>query len=130
MHSFAGAKMKKDTGNYIEEFGEDIHHYHQLLEEAFQGVIQEDISKYPVFIFHRQEVNVGLMIVDHHVAAGNWSVNISTLEEFYIKGLVSIEKAEEIKAKITGNPPQYCCLVLSGEKGSIVFIPRHQHHHQ
>ena len=116
--------MKKAKENYIEEFVEDIHHYHQLMEEAFQGVINEDVSRYPVFIFHRQEVNVGLMIVDHHVAAGNWSVNISTLEEFYIKGLVTIEQVEEIKAKITGNPPRYCCLVLTAEKGSLVFLPR------
>ena len=122
--------MKNSEVTYIEQFGEDIHHYHQLMEEAFNGVIREDVSKYPVFIFHRQEVNVGLPIVDHHTHAGNWSVNISTLEEFYIKGLVTIEKVEEIKAKITGDRPQYCCLVLSGEKGSIVFIPRHQHHHQ
>ena len=122
--------MKNSGETYIEQFGEDIHHYHHLMEEAFDSVIREDVSKYPVFIFHRQEVNVGLQIVDHHSHAGNWSVNISTLEEFYIKGLVTIEKVEEIKAKITGNPPQYCCLVLSGEMGSIVFIPRHQHHHQ
>ena len=122
--------MKNSEVTYIEQFSEDIHHYHQLMEEAFNGVIREDVSKYPVFIFHRQEVNVGLPIVDHHTHAGNWSVNISTLEEFYIKGLVTIEKVEEIKAKITGDRPQYCCLVLSGEKGSIVFIPRHQHHHQ
>lgn len=122
--------MKNSEESYIEQFGEDIPHYHQLMEEAFNGVIEEDVSKYPVFIFHRQEVNVGLLILDHHAVAGNWSINISTLEEFYIKGVVTIEKVEEIKAKITGKPPQYCCLVLSGEKGSIVFIPRHQHHHQ
>ncbi len=122
--------MKKSEVNYIEEFGEDIHHYHHLMEEAFDGVIREEVSKYPVFIFHRQEVNVGLLIADGRSHAGTWSVNISTLEEFYIKGLVSIEQVEEIKAKITGNPPQYCCLVLSGEKGSMVFIPRHEHHHQ
>jgi hypothetical protein len=122
--------MKNSGQTYIEQFGEDLHHYHPLMEEAFHGVINEDVSKYPVFIFHRQEINVGLLIFDHHASAGNWSVNISTLEEFYIKGVVTIEKVEEIKAKITGNPPQYCCLVLSGEQGSIVFIPRHQHHHQ
>jgi len=122
--------MKTGGETYIAQFSEDIHHYHTLLEEAFNGVILEDVSKYPVFIFHQQEVNVGLMILDHHASAGNWSVNISTLEEFYIKGVVTIEKVEEIKAKITGDPPQYCCLVLSGDQGSIVFIPRHQHHHQ
>jgi len=122
--------MKKSESTYIEQFREDIHHFHHLLEEAFEGVIHEDVSKYPVFIFHREDVHMGLLIYDRFANGDNWSVNVSTLEEFYIKGLVTIEKVEEIKQKITGNPPQYCCLVLSGEEGSIVFIPRHQHHHQ
>jgi hypothetical protein len=122
--------MKKSEENYIDQFKEDLHTYHNLLQEAFDGVINEEVSKYPVFIFHREDVNMGLMIFDRYEHGANWSVNVSTLEEFYIKGLVTIEKVEEIKHKITGNPPQYCCLVLSGEQGSIVFIPREQHHHQ
>lgn len=119
--------MKKSEDTYIREFGEDIHHYYQLLHEAFEGVIHEDVSKYPVFIFHREEIHVGLLIADYRTHAGNWSVNVSTLEEFYIKGLVTIEKVDEIKQRIRGNPPQYCCLVLSGEEGSIVFIPKEPH---
>jgi len=122
--------MKMSEVTYIEQFREDLHHYQHLLEEAFEAVIREDVSKYPVFIFHREDVNMGLLIYDRYPTGANWSVNVSTLEEFYIKGLVTIEKVEEIKQKITGDPAQYCCLVLSGEQGSIVFIPRHQHHHQ
>jgi hypothetical protein len=122
--------MKKSEVTYIQEFGADIHHFYQLLREAFDGVIQEDISRYPVFIFHREDIHVGLLIADYRTHAGNWSVNVSTLEEFYIKGLVTIEKVEEIKNKIRRNPPQYCCLVLSGEEGSIVFIPREAHNSQ
>lgn len=114
--------MKKEK--YIEEFGAQVEHYHQLMHEAFDGVINEGVSKYPVFIFHQQEVNVGLQIADRHVIASDWSVNISTLEEFYIKGLVTIEQVEEIKQKITGDPPMYCCLVLSGENGSLIFLAR------
>jgi len=122
--------MRKSEETYIDQFREDLHYFQTLLEEAFEGVIREDVSKYPVFIFHREEVNMGLLIFDRYAHGANWSVNVSTLEEFYIKGLVTIEKVEEIKQKITGDPPQYCFLVLSGEQGSIVFIPRHQHHHQ
>lgn len=116
--------MKNREETYIEHFGEDIHHYYDLLDEAFDGVITEGISKYPVFIFHQQEVTVGLPIADRTKTAGNWNVNISTLEEFYIKGLVTIEQVDDIKAKITGSPPQYCCLVLSREKASLIFFSR------
>ena len=116
--------MKKPSETYIEKFGRQVDQYHELMNEAFEGVINEGVSKYPVFIFHQQEVNVGIPIADRHQIAGDWSVNISTLEEFYIKGLVTIEQVDEIKAKITGEPHVYCCLVLSGENGSLIFLPR------
>lgn len=122
MCSFIRIKMKKEV--YLERFGEEVNHYQGLMQEAFEGVINEGVSNYPVFIFHQHEVNVGLPIVDREQVAGGWSVNISTLEEFYIKGLVVIEQVEEIKAKIIGQPPQYCCLVLAEGKGSLIFLPR------
>ena len=124
MHSFIEAKMKKETSDYIERFGQQLHFYQQLMQEAFEGVINEDVSRYPVFIFHQQEMNVGLPIVDRDQIGGEWSVNISTLEEFYIKGIVTIEQVEEIKSKIIGQPPQYCCMVLFEGKGSLIFVDR------
>ena len=116
--------MKDREETYIEHFGEDVHHYLDLMEEAFEGVIAEGVSRYPVFIFHQQDVNVGLPIADRMKTAGNWSVNISTLEEFYIKGMVTIEQVNDIKAKITGATPQYCCLVMVGDRASLIFFPR------
>jgi hypothetical protein len=116
--------MKKTGDEYVKNFGEQIGLYDALMHEAFEGVINEGVSKYPVFIFHQQDVTVGIAIADRHSIAGDWSVNISTLEEFYIKGLVTIEQVEEIKNKIKGQPSMYCCLVLSNDKASIVFVPR------
>jgi hypothetical protein len=124
VRGFTGEKMNKKGDSYIEKFGKQVEHYHVLMNEAFEGVINEGVSKYPVFIFHQQEVNVGIPIADRNTIAGDWSVNISTLEEFYIKGLVTIEQVEEIKTKITGNPPLFCCLVLSGQDGSLIFLHR------
>ena len=116
--------MTKHSDPIIEKFIAEIDLYHALMKEAFEGVINEGVSKYPVFIFHQQEVTMGLPIADRHKIVGDWSVNISTLEEFYIKGLVTIEQVEEIKLKITGEHPMYCCLVLGEEKGNMVFLPR------
>ena len=116
--------MKKEEDPYIIAFAEQVDLYRVLMKEAFEGVINEGVSKYPVFIFHQQDVTVGLPIAERDKVAGDWSVNISTLEEFYIKGLVTIEQVEEIKGKIKGDPPLYCCLVLSPEKASIIFPAR------
>lgn len=116
--------MKKQDDTYVKLFGEQIGYYENLMNDAFESVINEGVSKYPVFIFHQQEVTVGIPIADRNAIAGDWSVNISTLEEFYIKGLVSIEQVEEIKSKISGEPPLFCCLVLAADKASLVFPQR------
>jgi hypothetical protein len=124
MRGIIETDMKGKGDAYIDKFGEQVEYYHDLMKEAFDGVINEGVSKYPVFIFHQQEITVGLPIADRFSISGDWSVNISTLEEFYIKGIITIEQVDEIKSKITGDPPLYCCLVLGGEKGSLVFVPR------
>ena len=116
--------MTQPSDSFIEQFAIEVKFYRALMMEAFEGVINEGVSKYPVFIFHKQEVTVGLPIADRHNIVGDWSVNISTLEEFYIKGLVTIEQVDEIKTKIKGPHPQYCCLVLTEEKANLIFIPR------
>ena len=116
--------MTQPTDSFIEKFAAEVEHYHALMAEAFEGVINEGVSKYPVFIYHQQDVTVGIQIADKAEVFGDWSVNISTLEEFYIKGLVTIEQVDEIKKKINGPDPMYCCLVLSGERGSLVFLSR------
>lgn len=116
--------MKTESTDYIDRFGQQLHFYLELMKEAFEGVINEDVSRYPVFIFHQQEMSVGLPIYDRGDHNGEWSVNISTLEEFYIKGIVTIEQVEEIKAKIIGQPPQFCCMVLYEGKGSLIFVNR------
>ncbi|MEO6131666.1 MAG: hypothetical protein ABIQ02_07450 [Saprospiraceae bacterium] len=112
------------SDSFIEQFAVEVKFYRTLMNEAFETVINEGVSKYPAFVFHKQEITVGMAIADRHEIIADWSVNVSTLEEFYIKGLVTIEKIDEIKFKIAGPNSQFCCLVLGEEKGSIIFIPR------
>ncbi|MEP6646085.1 MAG: hypothetical protein ABJC12_03280 [Saprospiraceae bacterium] len=116
--------MTQPSDSFIERFAVEVRYYRTLMAEAYDGVINEGVSKYPVFVFHKQDITVGLPIADRHVIKEDWSVNVSTLEEFYIKGLVTIEKIEQIKTRVAGTHPQYCCLVLGEDKGSIIFIPR------
>lgn len=116
--------MSQEKETYLRRFGEDVQQYHALMHEAFDSVINEQVSRYPVFIFHQQDVTVGIPVADRHQVASDWSVNVSTLEEFYIKGLVTIQQVDEIKAKINGQPPMFCCLVLSEQEASLVFLAR------
>ena len=118
--------MSQEQEKYLEHFSAEISHYRKMMLEAFEGVLNEGVSLYPVFVFHQQEVTVGIPIVSRERISGDWSVNISTLEEFYIKGLVKMDQVEEIKQRINGMPQQYCCLVLAEGKGGFVFLNREE----
>lgn len=115
--------MKKQPGKYLEQFRQSVKQYMALLHEAYDSVVSEDVSRYPVFIFHKQEVNVGIPVVSLDHPGLEWAVNVSTLEEFYIKGLVKVEQLDDIKEKIIQDH-QFCCLVISAEEGSLIFIPQ------
>ncbi len=116
--------MSEKQEKYLEHFSAEIHQYRPMMFEAFEGVLNEGISLYPVFVFHQQEVTVGIPLANREHITGDWSVNISTLEEFYIKGIVKMDQVEEIKLKINGMPQQYCCLVLGEGNGGFVFMNR------
>jgi hypothetical protein len=118
--------MSEEQEKYLEHFSAAIEQYRKMMYEAFEGVLNEGVSLYPVFVFHQQEVTVGIPIVNRELIAGDWSVNISTLEEFYIKGLVKMDQVEEIKQRINGMPQQYCCLVLAKASGGFVFLNREE----
>ncbi len=118
--------MSKEQEKYLTHFSTEIHQYRSMMHEAFESVLNEGVSLYPVFVFHQQEVTVGISIVNRERTSGDWSVNISTLEEFYIKGIVKMEQVEEIKLKINGMPQQYCCLVLAEGNGGFVFLNRNE----
>jgi len=118
--------MSQEQEKYLEHFSAEIGQYRKMMFEAFEGVLNEGVSLYPVFVFHQKEVTVGIPIVNRAYITGDWSVNISTLEEFYIKGLVKMDQVEEIKQRINGMPPQYCCLVLAEGNGGFVFLNREE----
>lgn len=118
--------MSQEKEKYLKQFSAAIHQYRKMMFEAFEGVLNEGVSLYPVFVFHQQEVTVGIPLVNREQITGDWSVNISTLEEFYIKGLVKMDQVEEIKQRINGMPQQYCCLVLAEGSGGFVFINREE----
>jgi len=114
--------MKREEPAYLEQFARGIARYRTLMQEAWEGMLREDVSKYPVFIFHQEDVNVGIPLADRREIGGDWSIHLSTLEEFYIKGLVQVNQVDEIKGKIAGTPPAFCCLVIAEGQGSLVFI--------
>lgn len=101
----------------------ELQPYKKILSQASDVILNENVSKYPIFIIHQQEVHMGVSLIE----AGEkikWSVNASTLEEFVTKELIFHEKAQDFIATYK-DPEQHLCLFTLSELGAqFIFIPR------
>lgn len=102
----------------------EIDFYLPVMEQAADTVIDQDVSNYPIFVFHRQDVAIGLHLVDQKKVIGNWSVNLSTLEEFVSKRLIAEENVDAFREKYRDPEKFFCLFVLSELGADFIFIPR------
>lgn len=98
-----------------------------MLGEASDTIQAEDVSQYPIFIAHKNEVeSIGIALADKDKVKGNWSVNASTMEQFIEKGIISAEKTDSFKT-IYKDPKKYICIFTLSELGAdFIFLPREE----
>ncbi|HMS99167.1 MAG TPA: hypothetical protein PLQ57_05410 [Saprospiraceae bacterium] len=103
---------------------EDLQRYARVLGEAADVIRDQDVSKYPVFVAHQQEVSIGLPIIEKEKNGGNWNIHASTLEEFAAKNLIFDEKIDDF-IKTYKDPDAFVCVFVLSELGAnFVFLPR------
>ena len=91
----------------------------KALRKASNTILNEGVSKYPIFVVHQEPVSMGILLLDED----KWSFSASTLEEFVAKNLIESSKVEEFK-KIYKPPGQFLCLfVVEGKRANFVFAP-------
>ncbi len=97
--------------------------YKKILAQAADVILDEDVSKYPIFILHQQELEMGVALIE----AGRkfpWSVNASTLEEFVTKDLIFNEKVKEFINTYKDPQGHLCLFVLSELGAQFIYVPR------
>ena len=99
-----------------------------LLTQAADAVVDQDVSHYPVFIVFQslEETGLGLPVVRGTSDTGNWSVNVSTLEELAAKKVVAMEKVDQFRSIYKSNSPSLCMLVWKEGPAQFAFIPRQE----
>jgi len=98
--------------------------FEEVLKNASDSVLENDVSKYPIFVIHKQEVALGVQIINRQKHSTNWSINISTLEEFYSKKLVVEKKVDEFRKTYKDPKEHHCLFVLSDIGAQFMFMPR------
>ena len=100
----------------------DLMGFKTLMTQAAETVVNEDVSKYPIFVVHQHQVDIGIPIVDMEEQKAKWSVHVSTLEEFVTKQIVTLDKLEEFKRTYKKAEDKLCVFVLSELGATFIFL--------
>ena len=88
--------------------------------KASESIRNQEISKYPIFILHQHDLEIGIPLVEDHTI---WKIHASSLEEFVSKQIVEEQKVDSFRT-IYKNPDQYFCFFVLSELGAnFIFTP-------
>ncbi len=101
----------------------DLKFFNESIREVAVEIMVEGLSRYPIFIAHQHELNLGELILDRHDLHTGWSIHASTLEEFVDKGVIKPVLKERF-IKSYKDPYEYICLfVVVPEGANFVYYP-------
>ena len=101
---------------------EELKPYSKVMLDANQQMLDGEVTKYPIFVIHQQQVELGVTLIKGE--EDKWSVQASTLEEFAVKGLIQDHKIDEFR-RVFKDPNDYFCLFVLSELGAqFIFIPQ------
>jgi hypothetical protein len=111
------------NGKYLGTITKDFATVSDTLLEASAQIRKRDISRYPIFVFAKQNVPLGGLLINADEAHIDWHVFASYLELFVQQGIVSAEGVEAFQATYK-DADEFCCLfVLDQEFTNFVFVP-------
>ena len=108
----------------FERLKREIGPYRNLMETTVKSILNQEISNYPIFIFHQNEMEIGIPLVNAGQTPTPWNIHISTLEELATKGVIAMEKVREFQSIYKDPNSFFCIFLVKEEKASFVFIPQ------
>lgn len=98
--------------------------YIGLLDKAGSIIENEGVSKYPIMVVHKQEVEIGIPMELNTDLPGKWSINASTLEEFVSKRIIEDHKIEDFRNLYRQHEHHVCIFILSELGAQFIFFEK------
>lgn len=102
---------------------QDLRRYRKAIREAREIIMDQEITHYPIFILHQQQLDMGIPIIEAENNAGLWTVHASSIEEFVIKSILLDSKIEEFKKVYNSHDHHFCIFVISELGAQFIFFP-------
>ncbi len=97
--------------------------YRKMMADAAAIVREKDVSEFPIFVAHQQEMEIGIALTEGK-NDGKWSIHASTLEEFVSKQIIFPEKIEEFKSNYKDPEKTICVFALSELGAQFLFLAK------
>lgn len=115
--------MNPEASSPLLSLQTDLRMFNDMLKEVSQEMIEEKITKYPIFVAHQHESGIGEELINREELASEWNIRVSTLEEFLEKGIILREK-EDLFLQNFKDPLKFICvLVMVPEGANFIFVP-------
>lgn len=104
---------------------QEMEPYRKIMTQASEVILAKEVTKYPVFVAHQQEIELGIEISKQDELKGlKWSIHASSLEEFVAKQIIHPDKVDEFKTNFKSTDTYVCAFVLSELGAKFVFLPK------
>jgi hypothetical protein len=116
--------LPTDNKEKLTEIQNEISLLKPTLSEATDVILDQDVTRYPIFVIHKDTIEIGIPLIDRNTQNSKWTVNVSSLEEFATKQLIQEDKVSDFK-KVYKNPLTHLCLFILSDMGAnFIFMPR------
>lgn len=113
----------QSQAKYLGTISKDFVVVSDTIKEAAYQIKARKISDFPIFPIAKIDIPIGSLLIDKRDLALEWTYNISFLDDFVQRQLISTEKIEEFKTNYK-NPEEFACLfVIDEDFTNFVFIP-------
>lgn len=107
----------------LKQIEAEIRPWIPLMGRLADQVLDQEVSRYPIFVVHPATIELGLPVVEKGPNS-RWSIHISTLEEFAAKQIIEAEKIHDFREVYRDPELRLCLFVLSDLGAQFIFIPR------
>lgn len=107
----------------IESIRNDLQTVGGRMQELARRIIEEGVSEYPIFIASDEMIPLGKLLFDREEFDLNWFFQVSVLEDFVRKGLITREKLTSFRRAYDEPAQTACILVVREGDAHFVFVP-------
>lgn len=110
------------TTKYI-QLEKELMPYKKIMGVAADSILDQEITKYPIFIVHQHTVEIGVPLMKE-ANDNKWNVHASSLEELVSKQIIEQNKIDSFRTIYKAPDKFFCLFVLSELGAKFIFIPR------